>query len=107
MITRIQPATAVASRCSRRPAPTESCEAHALVWAVDERQAAEAEEFLRHRLWAYWFRYPLTEVRRLALGGPCPLHRDAPTVLASVAGEHWTWVLIAPGADTVAVSSCT
>lgn len=107
MITSIQRVTPRASRRSRRSETGELCETLALVWAADEKQAAEAEEYLRHRLWAYWFRYRITEVRRLPLGGPCPLNRDVPAVLASATGQLWTWVLVAPGTDLRAVASCT
>ena len=86
---------------------TASREVLALVWAANDRQAAEAEEFLRHRLWPYWFCFRIKEVRELPLGGQCPLRREVTSVLASAGGQLWTWVLVAPETDLEAVASCT
>lgn len=86
-----------------------SCEARevvAVVWAVDEKQASMAVEFLRHELWSYWYLFRIADVRELPFGGRCPLCEDDPVVLASMRRERWTWVLVPLGIDFGAVASC-
>jgi hypothetical protein len=75
----------------------------ALVWAVDDDQAAKAINHLHHALWPYWYLFQITEVRQLPPGGRCPLRQDDPAPLASALREQWMWVLIASEADSTAL----
>lgn len=70
---------------------------HALVWAVDDKRAADAVEHLRSGLWSGRYLYEITEVQDVPRGVPCSLRRDDPAVLEYELRHGWMWVLIRPG----------
>ena len=80
-----------------QPRTFRRCEVVALVWAIDEQQAAKAAKHLLRGWWSYWFLFRITEVRQLSPGVLCPFNLDDPAVLASAQRERWMWVLVPPG----------
>jgi hypothetical protein len=78
----------------------------ALVWAVDDEQAADAVEYLRSGLWPSRYLYEIAEVQEVLRGVPCPLRRDDSAVLEYELRDGWMWVLVAPGLGSKAVVPC-
>lgn len=81
-------------------------EALVLLWAEDEAQAKAAVEVLCHGLWPYYYLFHVVEVRRISVGGPCPLRTGESPALASMRRERFAWVLVPPGTQVEAVISC-